>query len=750
MLTGNILTYKTNMSHNTRLYKSKIIGIEGELANEKNIIGLLNRFNQKKQLNIIYKNDNGIYNDIIVKKGKNKNYLWFLLFILLYANIHYIWGFVIWIDHSGKFQSKILFIFSFILSFYYFAMFNLFTSRDFQILFYIMVLLMGLFLIYLGYGFSNKKATVPLFVIFVILVIYSLKNHETSQTLLFEKLSFLFLMLCSSFSMGKIILHTINNNRFVVRRNLLIISAFFPGLLIPVSYFFLSHHIDMTFPVSITTGLTLIIPLFFGNGLHPYNFMNPKIFGIKGFLTLFIIILTAMIGASILSYMTESLNLVHNVIIYSTIVAGFLFFIFNFIQYLNIKTNTFFIKKDYPFANSIQNIAEIVSSPGNLSSNIEKIFSGMSKLTDVTFFKVLLIDDSFKKYKDNLNKYVEYLSKDSDIIKYLKKNRNGIFRYLLFKNSFIEEKIYQFLKRLDIVLLIPIHKGNKIKGALLVGEKNSDVLFNVNEISYLEKVGSQIYQLLENYILFQDYIKRKNYERELDVASYIQLRLLPQRSPGGRGIDISFYNRPYLKITGDYFDFITINESHTAIIIGDISGHGLAAGMLLSMTASIANTMLLEQRTIEKTVNEINNFLTNKYKGTELITLFIGDYNKKTRELKYINAGHCSPIYIKNKNELSFLENRSLLLGVESNTDYNSTTLSLNKGDELIFYTDGLIEMYNTKTGEEHCEIEILDIITQTMDNNVDEKIDELISYINKHRNEAIKDDITIIALEIL
>jgi sigma-B regulation protein RsbU (phosphoserine phosphatase) len=258
-----------------------------------------------------------------------------------------------------------------------------------------------------------------------------------------------------------------------------------------------------------------------------------------------------------------------------------------------------------------------------------------------------------------------------------------------------------------------------------------------------------ITQHLENDRLFKDYIINRRFEMELDIASYIQMRLFPKKAPPKSKLLISFYNRPFLKVTGDYFDFIELDKHNTALVIGDVSGHGLGAAMILTMTNSIMHGMLRENKPIESAIEEINHFLNYSYQGTELITLFAGVYNNITRELTYINAGHCAPVHItKNRKSFYPLAGRSKIIGADPNANYFPSKLTLEKDDELIFYTDGIIEIYDEKTDHEFNEKSLYDIIAKNLDADIERKIHEIVEHISKF-NHTIKDDITIIAVKI-
>jgi sigma-B regulation protein RsbU (phosphoserine phosphatase) len=310
-------------------------------------------------------------------------------------------------------------------------------------------------------------------------------------------------------------------------------------------------------------------------------------------------------------------------------------------------------------------------------------------------------------------------------------------------NSLLEEQ--------EIILLIPVIRDKTVKAALMIGDKRKEKYFSNIGINYLETIAFQLYQMLENERLFRDYIIRSSFEKELDIASYIQIRLFPKKAPYRRGFDISFYNRPYIKVTGDYFDFITIDRNNTALIIGDVSGHGMGAAMILSMISSIASAMLSETKSIERTVDEINHFLNCRYKGIELITFFIGSYNRKTREMSYINAGHCAPIYVKHSEDnISLLEGRSKILGADPHARYSASKFSLEKGDEIFLYTDGVIEIYDQRTGNGFNENDLIETIFRNNNLDIEGKVNGIIEEINNFDNDTLKDDITLIGIKIL
>ena len=236
----------------------------------------------------------------------------------------------------------------------------------------------------------------------------------------------------------------------------------------------------------------------------------------------------------------------------------------------------------------------------------------------------------------------------------------------------------------------------------------------------------------------------------MDNASYVQLRLFPRTTPDEeRGLDVSFFYRPYLRVIGDYFDFFDVDEDRTAVIVGDVSGHGLSAAMILSAVNSIAYAMIRENKSIEETFKEINDFLLSNYRGMELITLFVGIYDRITREMIYINAGHNSPVVIKkNKKELRHIENRFKVLGADPDAEYFSSRYVFDRTDEIFLYTDGLVDLYDEESKERLNDVRLFAILLENIEESIDGKLIEIEKNIKKYGN-VIKDDITIVGVRI-
>ncbi|MDY6968516.1 MAG: SpoIIE family protein phosphatase, partial [Spirochaetota bacterium] len=648
---GNVLIYKMYSADGSERHGSEIIQIEGEQIKDANLIKSLEHFRDKEVLNVLFKNDGKIFSKKIKKEALNKDLLYLLLFVLLIANIHYIWGYVIILLHPKRFEARIYYYFSLALSVFHIIMIQQFSIWGLKLLFIVIVFLFGFVILLAGYNIINKKvnwnALFAVLIIAIVIFISSFRILMKPPGFLLYDYIFLFLTACFIFTIVKMYSSILQSkDKKIIRHNLIVISVLSLGGIIQIIYLWIYLYYNLNLPLTLFSGFTLAIPLIIGHGMllkshYSFNLFNGKNIGL--FVANFAL---AIIIALLIYYFLRTIGLSFNMTL--SIFAFIILFIF----LLNIKlrlageTASSRSRSKSAYAASLQVIAEKVTSPeylnvaGYLTKKMDDIFSEIIKITNASILKLVLFEDPLLNKYRFIRRYIEILPADSDLVRFFETDKTIIYIFTLMKNSLIEERIYKYLKKRKINFVIPIYREKKVKGAMFIGGKGRGESYSNDEMNYFNTVASQLYQLIENDILFRDYMDRGRYEKELDIASYVQLRLFPKVAPKERGLNISFYNRAYFKAIGDYFDFINIDDYRTAIIIGDIAGHGLRAAMVLSVVSSITHVMLQEKKSISETLEEINHYLNFRCDGVELVTFFISIYNKKTKEFEYINAGH--------------------------------------------------------------------------------------------------------------
>ena len=251
----------------------------------------------------------------------------------------------------------------------------------------------------------------------------------------------------------------------------------------------------------------------------------------------------------------------------------------------------------------------------------------------------------------------------------------------------------------DFDVIIPVsHKDQKL-AFLLVGDLKADSLRlkeTTNHMNFLQTLTNIIVVAIENKRMANEGLKQARLKKELEVASEMQKLLFPSDLPTNKEMDVAAKYKARHEVGGDYYDFFPISEDEYIICIGDVSGKGIAAALLMANFQATLRAMASYQRfDLTYLVQELNRVVFRNAKGEKFITFFIAEYNVKTRKLKYINAGHNHP-FITNGRDYHFLDQGSIGLGMFEELPFiNHDTISLAKNTTLVLYTDGVVELEN-------------------------------------------------------
>jgi len=188
---------------------------------------------------------------------------------------------------------------------------------------------------------------------------------------------------------------------------------------------------------------------------------------------------------------------------------------------------------------------------------------------------------------------------------------------------------------------------------------------------------------------------------ELKLAREVEQLLFPKSSPVCTWNCIGVKNRMAGVLGGDYFDFIALPDSGQAIFIGDVTGHGLHASVVMSLIYGFIHRAILGTFALRELVEQVNNFLFHFAERSQTIdqyfssTLFIGKINQKTLEMEYVNAGHV-PALVRRNESIHELTPTAQPLGYFKRDEISARSFRLEKGDRLLLYTDGIVEAANS------------------------------------------------------
>lgn len=248
-------------------------------------------------------------------------------------------------------------------------------------------------------------------------------------------------------------------------------------------------------------------------------------------------------------------------------------------------------------------------------------------------------------------------------------------------------------------LAAPMKIDGRVLGVMNLESGERDA-FGSDSLDLLVAFASQAAISVERALLHKKLLENKRLEEQLSIARHIQLTFLPEKDPSISDYDISGVNIPSEEVGGDYFDFIRIIDYQTGIAIADVSGKGIPAALIMasfraSLIAEIRNNYAI--RTI---CSKVNRLLFESVEPGDYVTAFYGVLDSKNDIFTFSNCGHNRPIHLHQNGEVGYLIEGGPALGVIDKSEFEERPIFINKGDILLFYTDGVTEVVNSE-GEE-------------------------------------------------
>jgi sigma-B regulation protein RsbU (phosphoserine phosphatase) len=241
-------------------------------------------------------------------------------------------------------------------------------------------------------------------------------------------------------------------------------------------------------------------------------------------------------------------------------------------------------------------------------------------------------------------------------------------------------------------------------------------------------------------------------EEEMRAARRIQSSILPEVAPSVPGLQVAFRYAPMTAVAGDFYDFRPILPSGLGIIVADVAGHGVPAALVASMLKSVISSTNVNLDRPSKLIAGLNSTLCGQTKG-QYATAVYAYLDQGSRVIRYSAAGHPPPLlWRKVTRSLLRLNEGGLLLGVRSNEGYPEADFSLEAGDRLLIYTDGLVEATNPEDlefGSARLEEFIRRHTHLSADQFAGQLLEEVLAWPGTNNKRPQSDDITIVVIDV-
>ena len=322
----------------------------------------------------------------------------------------------------------------------------------------------------------------------------------------------------------------------------------------------------------------------------------------------------------------------------------------------------------------------------------------------------------------------------------------------LMSNNIREDERFNFLDNVSYpfrsLLCVPLMVKGTLIGYLAVFNKKNKEQFSSEDRRLLSIIASQSAQVIENARLYEEEKDLISLKEEMRMAREIQLNLLPDRIPQIAGYQLAAINIPAKSVGGDYYDFLSLSNNKVGFCIGDITGKGMPAAMLMANLQATFRSQGLIHEDCARCLQGTNDMLYRSTEATKFATFFYGILDIQNSTICFANGGHDAPLLFRKNNSPQELKATGLLLGIMTDTNYSEEQITLEPNDILTLYTDGITEAMNPK-GELFGTNRFIEIIKHNQERSAQELLDLVLQDIRSHANEAAQsDDITMMIIK--
>lgn len=299
------------------------------------------------------------------------------------------------------------------------------------------------------------------------------------------------------------------------------------------------------------------------------------------------------------------------------------------------------------------------------------------------------------------------------------------------------------------VLAVPLSvDGKEVFGIVYADSPTEERTFSEEHLDILTTLASVASIRLENARLLEERFERERMERELEVAIEIQQRFQPSAPPKIAGYEFIGISFACYEIGGDYYDFIPLSNGNMLVALGDVSGKGTAAALLMSSLHAALHAQVVTKIELPEMISAVNNYMAETTPSNRFITLFTTELDTETGSLKFINAGHNPPLIVRADGSVEQLASGGFPLGIIPNADYEVGNAALNPGESLIIYSDGVTEAENAD-GEEFGIEKLSEVLTQNHHRSASGMRDRIELSLSSFTHSApAGDDITLVIVK--
>lgn len=300
----------------------------------------------------------------------------------------------------------------------------------------------------------------------------------------------------------------------------------------------------------------------------------------------------------------------------------------------------------------------------------------------------------------------------------------------------------------DWLLGFPLSVKGELLGVLLAKETAASSIFHERRLEIITGIAQQAALAIQNERLTQEMVVRERLEREVQLARQIQQTFLPNRLPRWEGWEIGARWEPAREVGGDFYDIFRLSRGRLGMAIADVSDKGLAAALYMTVARTLIRAYAQNARNASTVLERANHPLVTDTPHSMYVTAVFSILDPETGELEYANAGHNRPLLLRVKDQsIEVLPKGGMAMGVMARHKLVDHRLKLEPGDCLLFYTDGVTEMFSAQ-GEAYGEERLRNTLQGCMGMNVEDVLKTIEVSLDEFRDNApASDDMTLLVI---
>jgi sigma-B regulation protein RsbU (phosphoserine phosphatase) len=257
---------------------------------------------------------------------------------------------------------------------------------------------------------------------------------------------------------------------------------------------------------------------------------------------------------------------------------------------------------------------------------------------------------------------------------------------------------------------VPIQLDGRTIGALNL-ESDRFAAFHAHDVEVLSFYAEAAAIAVEKAMLHERLVEAGRMDRQLKVAQQVQERLLPALPPEVPGHELAGVCIPSARVGGDYFDYIPLADGRLGLVVADVSGHDLPAALIASAFRALVRTCLRAGHSLEQVAQTLGRELPDCTAGSAFVTALLAILDPASGRLRYVNCGHNPPLHDRATGSHGWLEIGGPLLGLLDNTRFETGEVHLAPGDQVVFFTDGIVEA-RSPAGEWFAAERLVNLVT--------------------------------------